>query len=219
MELPEKAAVREDDKAPLNTLAAAIAKEKQPFQRLELSKENLLEMFKNNRFKQHIINDKIADGTSTTVYRCGPLIDLCRGPHVPDTSRVKAFEILKHSASYFLGDPKNDSLQRIYGISFPDKKLLTEHMKYLEEAAKRDHRKIGKEQELFLFHDLSPGAAFFLPHGTIIYNTLQSFIRSEYWKRGYQEVISPNMFNSSLWKKSGHWQRGLNLQPKIRSLS
>jgi threonyl-tRNA synthetase len=114
---------------------------------------------------------------------------------------------MKHSASYFLGDPKGPSLQRIYGISFPDKKLLSEHLKYLEEAAKRDHRKIGKEQELFFFHEMSPGSCFFLPHGTIIYNTLQKFIRSEYWARGYQEVISPNMYNSELWKKSGHWQR------------
>ena len=112
----------------------------------------------------------------------------------------------QNSASYFLGDAKNDSLQRLYGVSFPDKKLLDEHLKYLEEAAKRDHRKIGKEQELFFFHELSPGSCFFLPHGTIIYNTLQSFLRSEYWKRGYQEVMTPNMYNSSLWKRSGHWQ-------------
>lgn len=113
---------------------------------------------------------------------------------------------MKNSASYFLGDAKNDSLQRIYGVSFPDKKLMDEHMKYLEEAAKRDHRKIGKEQELFFFHEWSPGSCFFLPHGMIIYNTLQAFLRSEYWKRGYQEVSSPNMYNAELWKRSGHWQ-------------
>ncbi|KAF2502637.1 threonyl-tRNA synthetase [Lophium mytilinum] len=206
MELPEKAAVHNDDREPLTALSLSIIKERQKFERLVLTKEALLEMFQSNPFKQHIIKDKIPDGTSTTVYRCGPLIDLCRGPHVPDTGRIKAFQVMKHSASYFLGDPKGPSLQRIYGISFPDKKLLTEHLKYLEEAAKRDHRKIGKEQELFFFHEMSPGSSFFLPHGTIIYNTLQKFMRSEYWKRGYQEVISPNMFNSELWKKSGHWQ-------------
>ncbi|KAI0598634.1 hypothetical protein F4775DRAFT_601225 [Biscogniauxia sp. FL1348] len=206
MTLPNNQTVSPSDVDPLDTLAGSIAKEKQPFQRVTATKEELLELFKSNRFKQHIIQSKIPDGTSTTIYRCGPLIDLCRGPHVPDTSRVKAFKVLKHSASFFLGDPKNESLQRVYGISFPDKKLLAQHMKYLEEAAKRDHRKIGKDQELFFFHDLSPGSAFFLPHGTIIYNTLLGFIRSEYWKRGYQEVVSPNMFNSALWKKSGHWQ-------------
>lgn len=206
MALPEQAAVAEADYSPLTTIAEKAIKEKQPFERLTLSKEDLLEMFKSNKYKQHIIKDKIPDGTSTTVYRCGPLIDLCRGPHVPHTGRIKTFRIMKNSASYFLGDAKNDSLQRIYGVSFPDKKLMDEHLKYLEEAAKRDHRKIGKEQELFFFHDWSPGSAFFLPHGTIILNALQSFIREEYWKRGYQEVQSPNMFHSELWKRSGHWQ-------------
>jgi threonyl-tRNA synthetase len=110
---------------------------------------------------------------------------------------------MKASASYFLGDQKNDSLQRIYGVSFPDKKQLDEHLKMLEEAAKRDHRKIGVEQELFFFNPLSPGSAFFLPHGTIIYNNIQTYIREQYWKRGYQEVASPNIFNSGLWKTSG----------------
>jgi threonyl-tRNA synthetase len=112
----------------------------------------------------------------------------------------------QNSASYFLGDAANDSLQRIYGVSFPDKKQMDEHKKYLEEAAKRDHRRIGKDQELFFFHDYTPGCCFFMPHGMIIYNTLQAFLREEYWKRGYQEVMSPNMYNVDLWKRSGHWQ-------------
>ncbi|KAF2769124.1 threonyl-tRNA synthetase [Teratosphaeria nubilosa] len=206
MALPNMAAVTAQDYKPLKQIVDKAVKEKQPFERLELSKEDLLEMFAYNKYKQHIINDKISDGTSTTVYRCGPLIDLCRGPHVPHTGRIKAFEVMKNSASYFLGDSKNDSLQRIYGVSFPDKKQLDEHKHLLEEAAKRDHRKIGQEQELFFFHQMSPGSAFFLPHGMIIFNALQSYIRDQYWKRGYQEVNSPNMFNSALWKQSGHWQ-------------
>jgi threonyl-tRNA synthetase len=123
MALPDMAAVTAADYNPLKQIAEKAIKEKQRFERLELSKEDLLEMFKYNKYKQHIINDKIPDGTSTTVYRCGPLIDLCRGPHVPNTGRIKAFEIMKNSASYFLGDAKNDSLQRIYGVSFPDKKV------------------------------------------------------------------------------------------------
>ncbi|KAJ9620950.1 threonyl-tRNA synthetase [Taxawa tesnikishii (nom. ined.)] len=205
MALPEQGVVQTTDYKPLEKIADKIFKEKQPFERLTLKKEDLLEMFKYNKYKQHIIQDKIPDGTSTTVYRCGPLIDLCRGPHVPHTGRIKTFQIMKNSASYFLGDAKNDSLQRIYGVSFPDKAQMAEHLKYLEEAAKRDHRKIGKEQELFMFHDMSPGSAFFLPHGMIIYNALQAFLRNEYWKRGYQEVMSPNMYNSALWKQSGHW--------------
>lgn len=127
MALPEMAAVTQSDYKPLKQIAEKAIKEKQPFERLELSKEDLLEMFSYNKYKQHIINDKIPDGTSTTVYRCGPLIDLCRGPHVPNTGRIKAFEIMKNSASYFLGDAKNDSLQRIYGVSFPDKKVSLPH--------------------------------------------------------------------------------------------
>ncbi|KIP05628.1 hypothetical protein PHLGIDRAFT_24993 [Phlebiopsis gigantea 11061_1 CR5-6] len=181
-------------------------KEKQKFERLVVPKETLLEMFAYNKYKKQIIESKIPDGTSTTVYRCGPMVDLCVGPHIPHTGKIKSFMVTKSSASYFLGDPKNDSLQRIYGISFPDKKQMTEYKHFLEEAAKRDHRKIGKEQELFFFNELSPGSAFFLPHGTRIYNTLAELMRTEYFKRGYQEVISPNMFNSKLWETSGHWQ-------------
>ncbi|KAJ9137132.1 Threonyl-tRNA synthetase [Pleurostoma richardsiae] len=205
MALPGGAAVQQTDWAPLEKIVGGIVKEKQKFERLEVTKEELLEMFRYNKYKQYIISTKIPDGTSTTVYRNGPLIDLCRGPHVPDTGRVEAFSIMKNSASYWLGSQENDSLQRIYGVSFPDKKKMAEHKKFLEEAAKRDHRKLGKEQELFMFHDLSPGSAFFLPHGTRIYNTLLTYIRDQYHKRDYQEVITPNIFNAELWKISGHW--------------
>lgn len=163
-------------------------------------------MFGYNKYKKYMIDTKVPDGTSTTVYRCGPMIDLCVGPHIPHTGKIKAFMITKNSACYFLGDANNDSLQRIYGISFPDKKQLTEYKAFLAEAARRDHRKIGKEQELFFFNDLSPGNSFFYPHGTRIYNTLLELMRSEYRKRDYQEVISPNMYNRKLWETSGHWQ-------------
>jgi threonyl-tRNA synthetase len=169
MGLPEGATVHESDIEPLDRVAAKVIKEKQQYVRLTMSKENLLEMFKYNKYKQHLISDKIPDGTSTTVYKNGKLIDLCRGPHVPHTGRIKSFKVMKASASYFLGDQKNDSLQRIYGISFPDKKLMEEHLKRIEEAEKRDHRKIGIEQELFFFNTLSPGSCFYLPHGMIIY--------------------------------------------------
>ena len=196
----------QNDFSSLETIAKSVIKERQPFERLVVTKEDLLKLFIHNKYKQTIINSKIPDGTSTTVYRCGPLIDLCVGPHVPNTGRVKAFKVMKNSASYFLGDANNDSLQRIYGVSFPDSKLMTEHLKFLEEAAKRDHRKVGRDQELFFFHELSPGSCFWLPHGTRIYNSLVEFIRGEYRKRGYDEVITPNMFNSKLWETSGHWE-------------
>jgi len=180
-------------------------KEKQPFERVEVTKADLRKLFAYNKYKLALIEKKVAEDEKTTVYRCGTLIDLCRGPHIADTGRVKAFKIVKNSSSYWLGDAKNESLQRIYGISFPDKKQMKEHLKFLAEAAARDHRKIGREQELFFFNEMSPGSAFWLPHGTRIYNTLMSFIRGQYRSRGYQEVITPNMYNAKLWMTSGHW--------------
>lgn len=198
-------AVSQTDFPALEQQATKAIKEKQKFERLEISKEDLLIMFNYNKYKVKFIQDKIPDGTSTTVYRCGPLIDLCLGPHIPHSGRIKAFKVLKNSSAYFLGDSTNDSLQRVYGVSFPDKKLMTEHLLFLKEALERDHRKIGREQELFLFNELSPGSAFWLPHGTRIYNTLCEWLRKEYRVRGYDEVITPNMYNSKLWETSGHW--------------
>uniref|UniRef100_A0A3Q2YCK3 threonine--tRNA ligase n=1 Tax=Hippocampus comes TaxID=109280 RepID=A0A3Q2YCK3_HIPCM len=189
----------------LEGLCKKIIKEKQPFERLEIKKETLLEMFKYNKFKCRILNEKVTTPT-TTVYRCGPLIDLCRGPHVRHTGKIKALKIHKSSSTYWEGKADMETLQRIYGISFPDPKMLKEWEKFQEEAKNRDHRKLGREQDLFFFHDLSPGSCFFLPKGAFIYNTLIEFIRSEYRKRGFQEVVTPNIYNSKLWQTSGHWQ-------------
>lgn len=182
-----------------------VVKEKQRFERLEMTKEELLEMFKYNRYKQYLIETKIPDNTSSTVYRCGALIDLCRGPHVQHTGRIKAFKLLKNSAAYFLGDAANESMQRLYGVSFPDKARLDAHVKFLEEAANRDHRKIGREQELFMFNEMSPGSAFWLPHGARIYQAMTDYIKEQYRKFGFDEVITPNMYNAKLWETSGHW--------------
>jgi len=189
----------------LDGLVKNIVKEKQPFERLELKKEDLLEMFKYNPFKVRILKEKVNTPT-TTVYRCGPLIDLCRGPHVRHTGKIKSFQITKNSATYWEGKAEAESLQRIYGISFPDSKQMKEWQKFQEEAARRDHRKLGREQELFFFHELSPGSCFFQPRGAYIYNTLIDLMKEEYRKRGFQEVLSPNVFNSKLWELSGHWE-------------
>ncbi|EEB19847.1 Threonyl-tRNA synthetase, cytoplasmic, putative [Pediculus humanus corporis] len=189
----------------IESLMKKIVKEKQPFERLEMKKEDLLEMFKYNHFKVRILNEKINTPT-TTVYKCGSLIDLCRGPHVRNTGKIKAFKITKNSSAYWEGNSEAESLQRVYGISFPDPKQLKEWERIQEEAAKRDHRKLGREQELYFFHELSPGSCFFYPKGAFIYNTLVEFIRSEYRKRGFQEVITPNIYNVKLWETSGHWQ-------------
>ncbi|XP_033044698.1 threonine--tRNA ligase 2, cytoplasmic isoform X2 [Trachypithecus francoisi] len=201
----EDRAVSSTELSALENICEAIIKEKQPFERLEVSKEILLEMFKYNKFKCRILNEKV-DTATTTVYRCGPLIDLCKGPHVRHTGKIKTIKIFKNSSTYWEGNPEMETLQRIYGISFPDNKMMRTWEKLQEEAKNRDHRKIGKEQELFFFHDLSPGSCFFLPRGAFIYNTLTDFIREEYHKRDFMEVLSPNMYNSKLWEASGHWQ-------------
>ncbi|XP_065860987.1 threonine--tRNA ligase, mitochondrial 1 [Euphorbia lathyris] len=177
--------------------------EKQPFERIEVSRDQALEIFSENDFKVEIIKDLPADKT-ITVYRCGPLVDLCRGPHIPNTSFVKAFACLKASSAYWRGNKDRESLQRVYGISYPDQKRLKEYIQHLEEAKKYDHRLVGTKQELFFCHPLSPGSWFFLPHGTRIYNKLMEFIRGQYRDRGYEEVKSPNIYNMKLWETSGH---------------
>jgi len=197
--------VTPDDYKGLERTIAWVQKQKQPFQRLELDRSEALEMFKDNPFKVEIIQNKVPDGVRCTAYRCGPLIDLCRGPHVPNTGAIKAMAVTKHSSAYWLAKAENASLQRVYGISFPTKDKMKEWKAFMKMAEERDHRRIGTQQELFFFHKWSPGSAFFLPHGTRVYNKLMDFIKSEYHERGYQEVITPNVFNIELWKTSGHY--------------
>jgi threonyl-tRNA synthetase len=163
-----------------------------------------LEMFDANPFKVSLIKNKVPDGSKTTVYKCGPLIDLCMGPHVPTTGKIKAFAAHKFSGTNWLGKTDNDPLQRVYGIAFPDKSMLKKWKEFQEAAKARDHRLVGTKQELFFFHQLSPGSCFWLPHGARVYNKLISFIKEQYWKRGYEEVITPNIFNLQLWEISGH---------------
>uniref|UniRef100_A0A915DBY0 threonine--tRNA ligase n=1 Tax=Ditylenchus dipsaci TaxID=166011 RepID=A0A915DBY0_9BILA len=201
----EDLTISQDDFPKLQKIAESVVKDKQVFERLEMKKEDLLKMFAYNKFKVRILEEKVTTPT-TTVYRCGPLIDLCRGPHVRDTGKIKAMAITKASSSYWQGNANAESLQRVYGISFPDSKQLKEWQKLQEEAAKRDHRKIGKDQELWFFDVMSPGSAFWYPKGTHIYNTLVEFIRKQYRSRGFKEIITPNMYNSKLWQKSGHWE-------------
>jgi len=132
-----------------------------------------------------LISGKIPDGGKVTAYRCGTLIDLCTGPHIPTTKIIKAFKVMKNSSAYWLGKAGNDSLQRIYGITFPSKKELDEHIHLMEEAAKRDHRQVGQQQDLFHMHHLSPGCVFMYPKGNQIYQGLINLVRKEYRVRGY----------------------------------
>lgn len=194
----------EDEYPVIKAKAETITKAKQPFERIVLTKSQALRLFADNPFKVQLISTKIPDNGYTTAYRCGPLIDLCRGPHVPTTGSIKAFEVTKASSSYWLGSVENDTLQRVYGISFPDPKQMKAYLLMVEEAKKRDHRVLGIKQELFFFHELSPGSCFFMPHGARIYNKLMDHIKRQYRIRGYHEVVTPNMFNLDLWRISGH---------------
>jgi threonyl-tRNA synthetase len=200
----EDKAVSSEDFAGLNQFVNKIIGEKQPFERLTLTKAEALELFKFNPFKLDIISSKVPEDGTTSAYKCGPLIDLCRGPHIRNTGVIAAFEVTKNSGSYYKGDANQPVLNRVYGISFPDSKLMKEYKKFKEAASKRDHRKIGEDQSLFFFDKLSPGSCFFLPHGARIYNKLMDTIRGEYRDRGYTEVITPNVYNLDLWRTSGH---------------
>lgn len=190
----------------LETSINNFVKAKHPFQRLEITRAEAIEMFSYNPFKIEVLERKVGENDVCSIYRCGPLIDLCRGPHVPHTGKITAMTVTMNSSAYWLANADNAALQRVYGMSFPDKKQMKEHQRLLEEAAKRDHRKLGTEQNLFFFHQLSPGSAFFLPHGTRIYNQLVEFMKKQYIVRGFEEVMSPNIFNVDLWKTSGHYQ-------------
>jgi threonyl-tRNA synthetase len=140
-----------------------------------------------------------------TFYRQGNFTDLCYGPHIPSTGRIAAIKLLSVAGAYWRGDEKNKMLQRIYGITFPTKQELDEYLFRLEEAKRRDHRKLGRELELFVFHDVSPGAPFWLPHGMIVFRELEKFLRGELDKRGYQEISTPILVKKDLWEQSGHW--------------
>ena len=181
-------------------------KENSPFSRLVLTKKQALDLFKANPFKVQLLTTKVKDDEFTTAYRCGKFIDLCLGPHIPNMNLIKSLKITKNSGTNWLGKVTNDPLQRVYGISFPSEKLMKEYIARKEEEEKRDHRNIGKQQGLFMFHNLSPGSCFWYQAGSHVYNKLIEFIRKQYVVRGYQEVISPNIYNLKLWKTSGHYK-------------
>ena len=194
-----------EDYEKLEALANEVIKQNSVFERVILSKQEALDLFVDNPFKVKLIEAKIHDNAMTTAYRCGDLIDLCTGPHLPSTGRVKVVKVLKNSASYWLANQKNDVLQRVYAISYPSKKEMDIYLLEQEELAKRDHRNILEQQSLVHFNNLAPGCAFYLPHGTRLFNRLIEFMRKQYTYRGFSEVNTPNMFKTDLWKMSGHY--------------
>lgn len=174
-----------------------------PFERIELTKAEAQKLFKNNPYKLELIEEF---GKDLTGYRQGDFIDLCRGPHVSSTGKIKAFKLTKIAGAYWRGDIKNKQLQRIYGISFPDAKELNDYLKMIEEAKKRDHTIIGKQLDLFSVHEEGPGFVFWHNNGMILRNELIDYWRKEHRKAGYIEVNTPTMLNRVLWERSGHWK-------------
>ena len=187
----------------LDEAVRKIAGEKQKFERAVVSCEEALGMFAENKFKVELIEGLPADA-EITLYRCGPMVDLCTGPHLPNTGYLKAAKVTSASCAFWRADAKKEALQRVYGITFPEKAQLAEYEHRRAEAEKRDHRKVATAQDLVLWHPLSPGSAFMMPPGARIYNTLMDFMRELYWEHEFDEVVTPNLFNFDLWHKSGH---------------
>ena len=181
-----------------------IIKEDLVIERFELPKNEAIELMKDEPYKVELIND-LPEGETISFYKQGDFTDLCAGPHLMSTGKVKAVKLLSSSGAYWRGDEKNKMLQRIYGISFPKASQLDEYVNMIEEAKKRDHRKLGKELDLFFFDETAPGMAYWMPKGFTLMNTLINFWRKEHQKRGYQEFSGPQLNSSVLWKTSGHW--------------
>jgi len=184
---------------------ARIVKENIPVTRKVISREEAVALFeeKGNEYKMEILKE-LPEGEVISIYSQGEFVDLCRGPHVISTGKLKAFKLTGLAGAYWRGDVNNKMLQRVYGVSFPEKRLLKEHFKRLEEAKKRDHRKIGKELDLFSFHEEGPGFPFWHPNGTVLYNNFMRYIREQNVRHGYEEIMTPVILNDDLWYKSGH---------------
>lgn len=165
---------------------------------------------KHQPYKVELIKEHGANGEAISFYSQGDFVDLCAGPHLMSTGKVKSIKLTNCTGAYWRGDAKSKMLQRVYGISFPKASLLEEHLKRIEEAKKRDHRKIGKALDLFDIYEEGPGFPFFMPKGMILRNTLEDFWREEHRKHGYQEIKTPMILNEDLWHRSGHWEHYKN---------
>ncbi len=181
-----------------------IVQENIQIQRKEVTRAEAQQLFAHDALKLELLQD-IPEDEVVTVYEQGDFYDLCRGPHVPSTGKLQHFKLMNVSGAYWRGDSNNQMLQRIYGVAFSSKKELEEHFVFLEEAEKRNHRKLGKELELFMFSEEAPGMPFYLANGQIIRNELESYLRQLQAKFDYQEVRTPSMMNQRLWEQSGHW--------------
>jgi threonyl-tRNA synthetase len=195
----------EDDLRTIERRMAEIVARDLKIERLEMPKADAVRYFEseNEPYKTYFAREK--GGDIVSAYRQEGFTDFCRGPHVPSTGKLRAFKLLNAAGAYWLGSENNRMLQRIYGTAFFSDKELAEHLERLEEAKRRDHRKLGKELDLFSFHPEAPAMPFFHPKGAIVYNLLVDFVRELYRRYGYQEVITPQIFDAVLWKRSGHY--------------
>lgn len=196
--------ITEEDLPKIEKKMQALVAAAEPIVRKEVSKAEALEMFKNDVYKEELINE-LEDGVVISVYQQGNFCDLCRGPHVANTKWLKNFKLLSVSGAYWRGDAKKAQLQRIYGTCFMNEEELKQHLVDLEERKKRDHRKLGKELELFMFSEYGPGLAFWLPNGYTLRRTLEDFWIKLHKERGYMVINTPIMLNRQLWETSGHW--------------
>ncbi|EHB66750.1 threonine--tRNA ligase [Paenibacillus lactis] len=197
-------ALTTDDLSSIEKEMERIVQENLPIVRRVVSREEAVQIFSEDPLKLELIHGLPKDAV-ISIYDQGEFFDLCRGPHLPSTGRIKAFKLMSVAGAYWRGDSNNPMLQRIYGTAFPKKAQLDEHLQMLEEARKRDHRKLGKELGLFMFSEEAPGMPFYLPKGMIIRNELEHFSREEQRKQDYEEVRTPFMMNQKLWEQSGHW--------------
>ena len=197
--------VEEDFKA-IEDKMKEIAKKDLPVERIEISREEALAYFKekNQDYKVELIND-LPEDEKITMYKIGDFTDLCKGPHLLSTKKIKAIKLLSIAGAYWRGDSDNKMLQRIYGIAFEKQSQLDEYIERREEAEKRDHRKLGKELDLFSMHEEGPGFPFFHPNGMILRNTLLDWWRGVLNENGYGEILTPIILNEALWHRSGHW--------------
>ena len=196
--------IKDEDIPKIEKEMKKICKDGKRIVRQEISKEEALEMFKDDEYKIDLINN-FENGTNISCYKQGDFVDLCRGPHVETVKACKNFKLTKHSGAYWKGDKNNKVLQRIYGVCFETPEALEEHLNLLEEAKRRDHKKIGKELGLFMMSEYAPGMPIFLPKGMILRNTLEQFWYEEHTKEGYVFIKTPIMMSRELWETSGHW--------------
>lgn len=195
-----------DDLAEIEKMMQKLATNNETVSRRTVSRAEAIKYFKSigEEYKVRIVED-IPESEVLTIYQQGDFADLCRGPHVPSTGMLKAFKLTKVSGAYWRGDSNNAMLQRIYGTAWKDKKSLDEYLKNLEEAEKRDHRKLAKAMDLFHFQEESPGMVFWHPNGWAMYRTIRDYISDKIRENGYEEVVTPQIVDLELWKKSGHW--------------